>query len=80
MTSMAVVDSRRLSRALAVRGLTAEEVRRQAGGLSRATMASLSAGRPVHPRTLRRLAAALAANPVDPVLDELLVGDVEKAG
>jgi hypothetical protein len=68
-----VISAARLRYELARRGWCGCDLAR-AAGISAPTVSAAIAGRPVAPRTVRRIAQALAdASPVDGV-DELLVG------
>jgi transcriptional regulator with XRE-family HTH domain len=61
----------RLHREMALRGLHSVDLARLAG-LSAATVSSAMQGRPVSPRTLRKIVAALARVSVLPGTEELL--------
>ena len=61
----------RLRREMAYRGLNGAEVAALAG-ISTATMSAAMQGRSVSPRTLRKIAAALARAPVVPGCSDLL--------
>lgn len=65
------IDADRLRRELACRGLYCVDLARLAD-VSPATVSTAMQGRPVSPRTLRRIAAALLQVPVVPGSGELL--------
>lgn len=62
-----------LAREVARRGWTLADLAK-AAGLSGATMTAARAGRPISPRSLRRIAAALASAPPLEGVDDLLLG------
>jgi transcriptional regulator with XRE-family HTH domain len=62
-----------LGREVARRGWTLADLAK-AAGLSGATVTAASAGRPVSPGSLRRIAGALASVPPLDGVDELLLG------
>jgi transcriptional regulator with XRE-family HTH domain len=70
------VDPERLRHELAIRGLDAIDLARTAH-LSPATVSAALAGRPISASSLRLMAAALQATPVDEFIDRLL-GPVAK--
>jgi transcriptional regulator with XRE-family HTH domain len=61
----------RLRYELAIRGLRSADIAHVAG-ISTATMSAAMRGRPVSPRTLRKLAVALARVPPVPGSEDLL--------
>lgn len=65
------IDPDRLRREMACRGLYCADLARMAG-LSPTTVSAAVQGRPVSPRTLRQIAAALSRVPVVPGSSELL--------
>jgi DNA-binding Xre family transcriptional regulator len=62
-----------LAREVARRGWNLVDLAHTAG-ISSATMTAVRAGRPVSPKTLRRIAAALASTPPLDGVDGLLLG------
>jgi transcriptional regulator with XRE-family HTH domain len=67
-----VINSARLEREIARRGWTHEELAKVAG-VSAATVAAATAGRPLAVKTVRLIAAALAATPAIDDIDSLLL-------
>jgi transcriptional regulator with XRE-family HTH domain len=65
------VNPEQLRRELASRGMEANDLAKQAH-LSGATLSSALAGRAISAASLRRIAAALQATPVDEVIERLL--------
>jgi transcriptional regulator with XRE-family HTH domain len=66
------VDPERLRHELAIRGLDAIDLARKAH-LSPATVSAALAGKPIAASSLRLMAGALQATPVDEFIDRLLV-------
>lgn len=65
------IDTERLRREMACRGLYCSDLARRAD-LSPATVSAVMHGRPVSPRTLRGIAAALSRVPVVPGSSDLV--------
>jgi transcriptional regulator with XRE-family HTH domain len=73
MTGGVRVNIPRLRQEMALRGWRPTDVARVAG-ISAGTMTTIMKGKPVSPRTLQKVAMALARSPIVPGLGELLDG------
>jgi len=70
------VDPARLAYEMSIRGVSASALARKAH-LSPAIVGAALAGRPIAATSLRLMAAALQAIPVDPVIETLVAPEVQ---